>query len=333
MSSAASEAPVVAVDAMGGDIGPSAVVPGAVDALRQGGFRLALYGDKDAIARELDALDDVPAACEIVHCSQIIEMAESPVQAIRARTDSPVVRAMGDHRDGRVQAVFSAGSTGAMVAGSLMLLGRLEGVDRPAIATVIPTYDGRFLLLDAGANVQCTPDHLRTFAIMGDVYARELLDVASPRIGLLNIGEEPSKGSELTVAAHALLAVADLDFTGNVEGRHLLFGAADVVVTDGFTGNMVLKLVEGFGAFLYRAYRDSAPASAEGAGSAGLGGLLERMDYASTGGALLLGVNGSVIIGHGASSPRAVTNALLVAARLAAEDMPARLRKRLGAAS
>ena len=333
MSRAAAEVPVVAVDAMGGDIGPSAIVPGAFDALREGGFRLALYGDRESISSEIDGLDDPPDAYEIVHCSQVIEMAESPAQALRGKSDSPVARAMADHKAGAVQAVFSAGSTGAMVAGSLMLLGRIEGVDRPAIATVIPTYEGRFLMLDAGANVQCTPQHLHIFAVMGDVYARELLDVETPRVGLLNIGEEASKGSELTVAAHALLAASDLEFAGNIEGRQLLFGAADVIVTDGFTGNMVLKLVEGFGAFLYRAYRDSVPADAAGAGSSGLGGLLSRLDYASTGGALLLGVRGSVIIGHGASSPRAVTNALLIASRLASADMPERLRARLGAAS
>jgi len=332
MSRPSSDSPVVAVDAMGGDIGPSAVVPGALDALREGRFRLALYGDRAAIEREIAAAGDAPP-CEIVHCAQTIEMAESPAQAVRSKPDSPVVRAMGDQKEGRVQAVFSAGSTGAMVAGSLMLLGRIAGVDRPAIATVIPSYEGRFLLLDAGANVQCTPEHLLTFGLMGDVYAREILEVPRPRVGLLNIGEEPSKGSELTVAAHGLMSAADLDFAGNVEGRHLLFGAADVIVTDGFTGNMVLKLVEGFGAFLQRAYRDSASDDGAGAGSAGLGGLLKRMDYATTGGAQLLGVRGSVIIGHGASSPRAVASALRVASRLASHDMPARLAERLRAAS
>ncbi|MBC8426262.1 phosphate--acyl-ACP acyltransferase, partial [bacterium] len=218
-------------------------------------------------------------------------------------------------------------------AGRGLRVGRRGGGDRPAIAPLTPACDGRCLMLAAGANVQCTAQHRYTSAVMGDIYARELHDIASPRVGLLNIGEESSKGSELTIAAHALLAASDLNFTGNVEGRQLLFGAADVIVTDGFTGNMVLKLVEGFGAFLYRAYRDSVPADSAGAGSSGLGGLLNRLDYASTGGALLLGVRGSIIIGHGASSPRAVTNALLIASRLAAADMPARLRERLGAAS
>ncbi len=331
MSSEATDRHVVAVDAMGGDIGPSAVVPGAVEAQRECGFRLALYGDEAAIAAQLAELDATDPDCEIVPCTQTIEMAESPAQAIRSKPDSPVVRALRDHKEGRVQAVFSAGNTGAMTAGGLMLLGRLPGVDRPAIATVIPTYEGRFLLLDAGANTQCTPEHLRSFALMGDVYAREILGVETPRVGLLNIGGEPGKGTELTVAAHALLAETDLNFVGNVEGRGLLFGESDVVVTDGFTGNMTLKLVEGFGLFLLKAYKDSA-AGADHA-SEGLGALLGRMDYAATGGALMLGVAGSVIIGHGSSSARAVTSALRVADRLAAKDVPARLSRRLQSAS
>ncbi len=333
MSSATAGLPVVAVDAMGGDIGPSVTVPGAIDALKEGGFRLALYGDESAITSELASLDTAGLDCEIVHCTQVIDMAESPAHAIRGKADSPVVRAMRDQKEGRAQAVFSAGSTGAMVAGSLMLLGRLDGVARPAIATGIPTYDGRFLMLDGGANVQCTPEHLQTFAVMGDLYARELLEIESPRVGLLNIGGEPSKGNELTIAAHALLAESDLNFIGNVEGRGLLFGEADVVVTDGFTGNMVLKLVEGFGLFLQRAYKDSASEVDSGAGSKGLGSLLTRMDYASTGGALLLGVRGSVIIGHGSSTARAVTSALRIASQLAAHDVPARLSRRLQASS
>jgi len=333
MSSAAAAKPVVAVDAMGGDIGPSTIVPGAVDALREGGFRLALYGDETALASELASLDMSGLDFGIVPCTQVIDMDESPAQAIRAKPDSPVTRAMRDHKDGRVQAVFSAGSTGAMVTGSLMLLGRLDGVDRPAIATVIPTYDGRFLMLDAGANVQCTPEHLQTFAVMGDVYAHELLDIESPRVGLLNIGGEPGKGNDLTIAAHALLAGTDLNFIGNVEGRGLLFGESDVVVTDGFTGNMTLKLIEGFGLFLLKAYRDSTVDGNAEQGSKGLGALLNRMDYAATGGALLLGVRGSVIIGHGSSSARAVTSALRVASRLAAHDVPARLSQRLQASS
>lgn len=319
--------PVVAVDAMGGDLGPSAVVPGAIDGVREGaGFDLALYGDAAVIEPILAEQDPGSAAVSVVHCTQSIEMGESPATAVRGKPDSPIVKAMRDHREGNVQAVFSAGSTGAMVAASLVILGRLEGVDRPAIATVIPTLDGSFLLLDAGANTQCTPEQLLTFGMMGVEYARDVLEVEAPTVGLLNIGEEPSKGNELCVAAHALLAGSDLAFVGNVESRHLLRRPADVVVTDGFTGNMVLKLIEGFGAFM----KDAAGRFMDGAPSAaGLGGLLKRMDYAATGGAPLLGVRGSSIIGHGSSSAYAVRNAVLVAGRMAVLELPARLQARL----
>lgn len=311
---------VVAVDAMGGDHGPSVVVPGALAALADTpDLRLRLYGEPGAVG---DALGDAdPARVEIVPCREDIAMGEAPATAIRNRPDSPIVRAMRDHRAGEVHAVVSAGSTGAMVAGSLMLLGRLEGVDRPAIATVVPTLEGHFLLLDAGANVQCCPEHLHCFARMGRIFGAELLRLEAPRLGLLNIGEEPSKGSELTVAAHALLAAdPELGFVGNVESRHLLLGAADVVVTDGFTGNIVLKLIEGFGGFLHKAAR-----SLGAAGGGGLKDLLGRLDYEEYGGAMLLGVRGTSIIAHGTSSSRAIANAVRTGARLARRDVPARL--------
>jgi glycerol-3-phosphate acyltransferase PlsX len=312
---------------MGGDLGPSAVVPGAVDGLRDGaGFALALYGDEAVLAPLLAAQEPGDLPVSIVHCTQTIEMGESPATAVRGKPDSPIVKAMKAHREGAVQAVFSAGSTGAMVAASLMILGRLDGVDRPAIATVIPTLDGRFLLLDAGANVQCTAEQLLTFGTLGKEYARQVLDIAEPTVGLLNIGEEPTKGNDLCIEAHALFAAREPAFLGNVESRHLLRRPADVVITDGFTGNMVLKLIEGFGAFLKDAAGRFASADA---GGSGLGGLLKRMDYAATGGAPLLGVRGSSIIGHGSSSAYAVHNAVLVAGRMAVLGLPARLQEQL----
>lgn len=325
--------PVVAVDAMGGDFGPAVVVPGAVAALREAGdFALALYGDGQAIARELAQLDVSGLAVTVQACSQIIDMAEAPAAAIRARPDSPIVRSAQDHKAGRVDAIFSAGSTGAMVAASLIILGRLVAVDRPAIATLIPTPTGHFLLLDAGANVQCTPQHLLSFAVMGDLYGRRILGLAAPRIGLLNIGEEESKGSELSVAAHRLLRASDLNFVGNLEGRRLLLGDADVVVTDGFTGNIVLKLIEGVAPFLQAlAERGFAPAEQRVLAPA-LDLLRGRLDYADYGGALLLGIAGVSVIGHGASSRKAVRSAVLAARRLAQEDVPGLLAARLAGA-
>ncbi|HPF35020.1 MAG TPA: phosphate acyltransferase PlsX [Candidatus Krumholzibacteria bacterium] len=315
---------VVAVDAMGGDHGPAVVVPGVLDALAdRTDLQVRLYGLPDPVAAALgDAAGDPRVT--IVPCLEDIEMGEAPAAAIRNRPDSPIVRAMRDHRAGEVQAVVSAGSTGAMVAGSLMLLGRLDGVDRPAIATVVPTLEGHFLLLDAGANVQCCPEHLHCFARMGRLFGAELLQLEAPRVGLLNIGEEPSKGTELCVAAHQLMSAdPDLGFVGNVESRNLLLGAADVVVTDGFTGNMVLKLIEGFGGFLQRAARKLAAGGAAGGG--GLRDLLGHMDYEEYGGAMLLGVRGTPIIAHGTSSSRAIANAVRVGARLAARGVPDRL--------
>jgi phosphate acyltransferase len=323
---------VIAVDAMGGDIGPAAMVPGVVEALRRSpDIHVSLYGDPDLINAELAKLDAGDLPLQIVTCTQDIEMGESPASAIRSKTDSPIVRAMYDNKSGDVSAVVSAGSTGAMTAGSLMILGRLPAVDRPAIATVIPTLESRFVLLDAGANVQNTPGHLHSFAVMGSLYSRAILEVASPRVGLLNIGGEASKGTELLVEAHKLLTDSDLNFAGNVESKAIMFDAADVVVTDGFTGNIVLKLIEGFGVLLKEiAGTIMKGVASDGSGvKSGLGELLGRMDYAAYGGALLLGVNGTPIICHGASSPRAITNAVLTAQRLIEFDMPTKLQQEI----
>ncbi len=321
--------PVVAVDAMGGDFGPSVVVPGAVAALREGdGFALALYGDAAAIERELAAADAAGLGIAVHGCSQEIAMAESPAAAIRGKPDSSIVRAMTDHKAGRVAACVSAGNTGAMVAASLIILGRLASVDRPAIASRIPTPEGHFLLLDVGANVQCTPQHLLDFGRMGAVYCRDIQDLASPRVALLNIGEEETKGSDLTVAAHRLLRDSGLNFTGNIEARRLLLGDADVVVTDGFTDNMALKLIEGLAPFLKGVAEKSTPQDQAILGPA-LRVLQRRLDYAEYGGALLLGIAGVSVIAHGASSSRAIRNAVLTAWRLAQRGIPDRLQASL----
>jgi glycerol-3-phosphate acyltransferase PlsX len=319
--------PVIAVDAMGGDHGPEVVVPGAVAALDAAAdFALALYGDAAAIEAQLALLGPGPRPVTVVSCSQDIEMGESPAAAIRARPDSPIVKAMSDCRRGGVAAVVSAGSTGAMVAASLIVLGRLAGVDRPAIATVIPTASGRLLLLDAGANTQCKPEHLLSFARMGVVYAREMFGVAAPRVGLLNIGAEAKKGNDLTTAAHAALAASDLPFAGNIEGNDLLLGPADVVVTDGFTGNNTLKIVEGIARFLVALSRRPDLGDEERAAFGPVLRYLQReFSYEVAGGAVLLGVDGISIIAHGRSSTQAITNAVKVARRQIRADLPAKI--------
>jgi glycerol-3-phosphate acyltransferase PlsX len=319
--------PVIAIDAMGGDHGPAVVVPGAVAALNgDSPHAVALYGDPDAIQAELDKLGVDGMPISIVPCTQDIEMGESPASAIKNKKDSPIVRAMADQKAGKVAAVVSAGSTGAMVAGSLLILGRLPGVDRPAIATLIPTVKGELLLLDAGANTQCTPEHLVSFARMGVVFVREVLKVAEPRVGQLNIGGEPKKGNELAVATYPLLEGSGLNFVGNVEGNNLMLGPCDVVVADGFTGNNTLKLVEGFARFLHALAQKPDLADEERAAMKPVLGLLMRdFSYEVYGGAMLLGVKGISIIAHGRSSSRAITNAVNVAWRQLEIDLPTKL--------
>ncbi|MCB1181993.1 phosphate acyltransferase PlsX [bacterium] len=306
--------PVIAVDAMGGDHGPSVVVPGAIAALTPDSpFELALYGDPAAIEAALDQAGAAGLPVSVVPCTQDIEMGEAPASAIRNKKDSPIVRAMADQKAGQVQAVVSAGSTGAMVAASLIILGRVAGVDRPAIATLIPTVRGHLVLLDAGANTQCTAEHLVCFARMGDVFVRQMFAVEAPAVGLLNIGSEPKKGPELYVETHALLADSGLNFVGNIEGNDFMLGPCDVVVADGFMGNNALKMVEGFARFMGAlARRPDLPADVQAGLRPVLGFLQRDFSYEKYGGALLLGVQGISVIAHGRSSALAITNAVKV---------------------
>ncbi len=324
-----SDMPRIAVDAMGGDLGPAAVVPGALETLhRTGGFELVLYGEPAVVDEQLAGLDLPPGdVVSVVSCSQNIAMSDSPASAIRQKADSPIVRAMKDQKAGQVDAVVSAGSTGAMVAASLIILGRLPSVDRPCIATLIPTVDSEFLLLDVGANTQCKPGHLVRFAEMGDLYCREMLEVAKPRVGLLNIGEESSKGTDQLVETHGRLAESGLEFCGNVEPNRILLGVADVVVTDGFTGNVILKQVEGFGRYMAAlAQSEVLEVSERQSLLPALGVLKKRFNYELYGGALLLGIAGVSIICHGRSSSLAIQNAVAVALRQVQLDMPGKLR-------
>lgn len=325
--------PVIAVDAMGGDHGPDVIVPGALAGLTADApYRLALYGDETRVRAALDAAAaqaavaaaDLPVM--IVPCTQDIEMGEEPAAAIRGRPDSPIVRAMADQKAGKVRAVVSAGSTGAMVAASLIILKRLPGCDRPAIATRIPTVKGELLLLDAGANTECTVEHLVSFARMGAVFAREVMGVASPSIGQLNIGGEAKKGTKVNIETHEQLAASGLNFVGNVEGNHLLLGPCDVVVTDGYTGNNTLKLVEGFARFMGAlSQRPDLAAEERAAFKPVLGFLQRNFSYEVYGGAMLLGVAGVSIIAHGRSSSRAITSAVREAWLQVRHDLPAKL--------
>ncbi len=319
--------PTIAVDAMGGDHGPSVVVPGAVAAMSaDADFGLALYGRTEEIQAELDPLETDGLPISIVDCRQDIDMGESPAAAIKNKPDCPIVRAMADHKAGKVNAVVSAGSTGAMVAGSIFLLGRLPGVNRPAIATQIPTIRGELLMLDVGANVQATPEQIVSFARMGEVFVREILGVQKPTIGQLNIGGEAKKGPDLCTASYELLSREDFEFIGNVEGNEFMLGPCDVVVTDGFTGNNTLKLVEGFARFLAAlSERDELSDAEKHAIRPVLGVLMRDFSYEVYGGALLLGVAGISIIAHGRSSELAIQNAIRQAWMQIDHDLPSKL--------
>lgn len=327
---------VVAVDAMGGDNGPQVILEGVKAALMHDrALEVLLTGPLDATADFVAKHE----RCAAVETSEIIAMDEHPVNAVRSKKDSSIVVGCRLVREGRAQAFFSAGSTGACMAAATLVMGRAEGVTRPAIATVIPTQAKPVVLLDAGANAECKPEHLVDFAFMGSAYARVVLGVTEPRVALLNIGEEPSKGSPLTIEAHRLMSSAVPGFTGNIEGRDFVSGFADVIVTDGFTGNVVLKLLEGVSKSLLSQVKDAMTGDFVSMAAASvlkpkLLELKRRLNPDTYGGAPLLGVKGECIIGHGSSSPLAVESAMRVAAQAVrgglAEEVPRMLREASG---
>jgi len=313
----------VAVDALGGDRAPEEVVAGALDAA-SAEVEPILYGPA--------GLDT--GGLRLVETTDVVSMDEKPAEAVRAKPDSSLVRACRAVGDGEADAVLSAGNTGAMLAAGLLEIRRLQGVMRPAIAVVIPSQRGPSVLIDAGANADARPEHLFQFAHMGAIFAEEVLGIGDPSVGLLSIGEEPEKGNALTLEAHALLAASDLSFRGNVESRGLLSGIADVVVTDGFTGNVCLKLLEGTIKALLDALRQEIGATARGKA----GGLLirpaarelrRRLDPDTYGGAYLLGLRGISVIAHGNSSRAAVASAIRLAARGVQHGVVERLNERL----
>jgi len=308
----------IAVDAMGGDRAPEMVVEGGIEAVKSAGgdFDLVLVGRKDEIERVLSRKEYASDHVDIIDAPEVIGMSESPATAIRKKKDSSIQVAITEHREGRVDAVFSAGNTGAAVAASLLSLGRLPGISRPAIAITIPTRSGGTVLLDGGANSDCYPHHLQQFAYMGSIYSEDFLDKAKPRVGLLNIGEERSKGNELARETFTLLEDSGLNFVGNVEGKDIFDGEVDVVVTDGFVGNVVLKFTEGIVSYMGSLLREEiGKALLPRVGALfmkpAMNRLKKKLDYAEYGAMPLLGINGATFIGHGGSSPRAVKNGLL----------------------
>jgi glycerol-3-phosphate acyltransferase PlsX len=316
----------VAVDAMGGDRAPEEIVAGALAAASDS-VEPVLFGRHDE-------LEPIAEGLEIVHADDIVAMDEKPSDAAREKRESSMFAACRAVGEGDAQAVVSAGNTGAMLAAGLLEIRRLPDVHRPAIAVPLPSIGGTSVLIDAGANADARPEHLVQFGHMGSVFAEEILGIADPNVALLSIGEEPEKGNRLVRETHPVLEASHLDFVGNVESRELLAHAADVVVCDGFTGNMALKLMEGTIKTLLDEFRKEIEASPRGK----LGGLLirpaarglrKRLDPDTYGGAYLLGLRGLVVIAHGSSSRTAIANAITLGAQGAAGNVVARVAARL----
>ncbi len=327
----------IVVDAMGGDDAPAVEVEGAAAALRESepDLRIQLVGDETRVRAELERLGvSAEPRLSVIHAPERIEMGEDPARQVRRKKGASIAVATERLRDGRADGLVSAGNTGAVVASSLLTLGRIAGVRRPGIATFLPSPTGGAVLLDVGANSDCTPQHLVQFAVMGSIFARKLLGREDPKVGLLNIGEESSKGNKLVQTTYPLLQASGLNFVGNVEGRDIFRGGVDVVVCDGFVGNVVLKFSESVIHLMKHLVKEEIGDALRHK----LGALLlrpvfkslsQQLNYEEYGGAPLLGVDGVVIIAHGSSSPRAIASAVRVAVRFARERINDHIRDEL----
>jgi glycerol-3-phosphate acyltransferase PlsX len=310
----------IALDAMGGDLAPKAAVEGAVAAARDFGLEIVLVGLKDIVENELATHDTTGLAIRIEHAPEVVAMDDSPLESVLTKPHSSINVGMELVKRGDVHGFVSAGNSGAMMAAAMAILGNLAHVDRPAIASLVPATDSMTLLIDAGANTEVKPIHLAQFAVMGSVYSRRVRNIARPRVGILSNGEEASKGTDITRGAAEMLShmATHVNYIGYVEGRDINRGKADVVVTDGFTGNVALKTMEGFAAFLLGHLREMFGTSWRGRMAyllirKALTAMRTELDPHEVGGAPLLGVNGVAIIAHGASNPRAIRNAIRAA--------------------
>ncbi len=321
----------IALDAMGGDRAPAEPVGGALLAKREFGIDVALVGSPDAIRDELSEHGETPPGIEIVEAAEVIGMEDSPVQAVRQKKQASINVAMGQIKSGSATAVVSAGNTGAVMASALLNLGRIKGAERPAIGAMAPYTEKGILVLDVGANADCKPSWLVQFAQMGSVYAEKVLGIPRPRIGLLNIGEEDTKGNELTQEVYSRLQEANLEFVGNVEPDRVHYGVADVLVTDGFTGNVAVKVTEGAADFIFTELRGAITSKLLYKAAAlvlrpALMKMRSKMDYGEYGGAPLLGVDGIVIVAHGRADAQAIKNGLRLAHEATSSGMLEALR-------
>ena len=309
----------IALDAMGGDRAPGVIVEGAIQALKEyRDLEVTLVGNEERVKKELTKYSVKGLSLSIVHAPQVVEMDELPTTALRKKKDSSIMVAARLVKEKKAQAIVSAGNTGAAMVATKVVLGTLEGIERPTIATLMPNIHGVSILTDVGANVDCKPQHLLQFAIMGNTYAKEILEIEKPRVGLLSVGKERIKGNELTRTTYDLLEKTSLNFIGNVEGRDIFNGSVDVIVCDGFIGNVVLKTAESLAETIQGMLKKEITKNFLRKLGALLSmgayrGLKKRIDYSEYGGAPLLGINGVCIITHGGAPALAIKNTLRVA--------------------
>jgi glycerol-3-phosphate acyltransferase PlsX len=329
----------IAVDAMGGDFAPQSAVEGAVRAATEDGASILLVGDKPRVEAELhrlhrDGRAALPGRIEVVHAEEVVGMDEPAITPIRKKRRSSIRICAELVKQGRAQALVTAGNTGAAMIAAKMVIGTVAGVDRPALAAVLPNRNGRTVLLDVGANVDSKPVHLREFAVMGHFYAQEVIGTPSPRIGLMSIGEEEGKGTDLTREVFKVLQNTGLNFIGNVEGRDVFNGSADVIVCDGFVGNVILKSAESLAELLGGMLREELKRTSLTKmgylfSKSAFDAFRRRTDYTEYGAAPLLGVNGGCFIGHGRSNPRAVQSAIRRATEFSAAQLDRKIRDKI----
>ena len=316
----------IALDAMGGDIGPSEVVKGGVDAVQEMGLDVVLIGKRKLVQPEMRKTNPRSLVLPTVDAEEVVGMREPAAFAARYKKQSSIVVGMNMLKMGQVSAFVSAGNTGAITAAAILILGREKGIDRPALCAVFPFAKGPLMFLDIGANANCKPNSLLQFAQMGHVYMERVIGISNPRVGLLSIGEEANKGNQLVQEAHKLLKQSDVNFVGNIESKDMTNGAADILVTDGFTGNLILKMGEGMGEMFLRSLKQSAQRNwytrlAFRFLKPSIRDVVQQLDYSEYGGAFLLGVKGNVVIAHGRSDSKAIKNAVQVAKQMVAKNV------------
>jgi len=325
----------IGIDAFGGDNAPEAVILGVKEVLNDIESDIVLYGDEAAIVRLLTKYEVNLNKIEIVHTTQIVSGTDKPVMAVKKKKDSSMMKGLIDLRKKEIDAFLSAGNTGALLAGGLLKVGRIKGIDRPALVSVYPTNKGISVLADAGANAECKARNLKEFSIMGSLYAKEILQIENPKVGLVNIGDEKGKGTALVKEAYEEIEKLDnINFIGNVEARDIPFGQADVIVCDGFTGNIILKLSEGVVKSLSDMFKSAFMKNVFTKISAlvvksGLSDIKKKLDYSEYGGAPLLGVKELIVKAHGSSNPKAFKNAIIYAEKALKNDLIGKIEKNL----